>query len=180
MTTPFPGLAAFLAPPRLETSRLLLRFFEERDLDAIAAINADAETVRFLGEGKTFTRAESWRGIAAMNGHWLLKGYGMWAVEEKATGAMIGRVGFYNPDGWPGFELGWTIARPRWGQGFATEAALAARDYGLDVLGRKRIISLIRHANARSIRVAERLGFKPDGEVELLGSGCLVYANAPA
>jgi RimJ/RimL family protein N-acetyltransferase len=176
----YPGLAAVQSAPVLETARLKLRFFQERDLDELAAINADPETVRFLGEGKTFTRAETWRGISSMAGHWLLKGYGMWAVELGSTGAMIGRVGFYNPDGWPGFELGWTIARPHWGNGYATEAARAARDYGLDKLGRKRIISLIRHANAASIRVAEHIGFRLDGEVELLGTNALVYANAPA
>ena len=176
----YPGLAAVQLAPALETQRLRLRFFQERDLDALAAINADPETVRYLGEGKTFTRAESWRGIAAMAGHWLLKGYGMWAVELKSNAAMIGRVGFYNPDGWPGFELGWTISRTHWGKGYATEAALVARDYGLTALGHKRIISLIRHANVASIRVAEHIDFKPDGEVELLGSRALVYANAPA
>lgn len=176
----YPGIAAIQSAPTLETARLKLRFFEERDLDELAAINADAQTVRYLGEGKTLTRAETWRGIATMAGHWLLKGYGMWAVELKSSGAMIGRVGFHNPDGWPGFELGWTIARPQWGNGYATEAALAARDYGLGTLGRKRIISLIRDANTASIRVAEHIGFRRDGEVELLGSRALVYANAPA
>jgi RimJ/RimL family protein N-acetyltransferase len=176
----YPGVAAIQAAPTLDTARLKLRFFQERDLDELAAITADAETVRYLGEGKTFTRAETWRAIAAMAGHWLLKGYGMWAVELKAGGAMVGRVGFYNPEGWPGFELGWTIARPQWGHGYATEAALAARDYGIATLGRKRIISLIRPANTRSIQVAERIGFRHDGDVELLGSPALVYANAPA
>ena len=180
MNPAFPGIEAFLAPPRLETARLVLRFFEERDLDALAAMNADPETVRYLGEGKTFTRMESWRAIASMNGHWLLRGYGLFAVEEKSSGDTIGRVGFINPDGWPGFELGWTIARPRWGNGFATEAARVALDYGLGTLKRERIISLIRPANAASIRVAEHLGFRRDSEVEMNGMPALIYANVPA
>ena len=80
--------------------------------------------------GKTFDRLETWRHMAFMVGHWQLRGYGPWAVEEKASGELVGRVGFLNPEGWPAFELGWTLARKFWGRGYATEAARRALDYG--------------------------------------------------
>jgi len=79
-------------------------------------------------------------------------------VVEKATGAFIGRAGLWNPEGWPGLEVGWFFDRARWGHGFATEAGLAALDWAFRVLGAERVISVIHPKNVASIRVAERLG----------------------
>jgi RimJ/RimL family protein N-acetyltransferase len=160
---------------RLETPRLLLRPFRESDWEAYSRLCADEEVMRYIGTGVTLTRDESWRSMANFLGHWQLRGYGMWAVESKQGGIFLGRVGFHDPPGWPGFELGWTLAREHWGKGYAREAALAALAYAFEALGRKRVISLIRHGNARSIRVAEAIGEKPAGEAEMLGSKALVY-----
>jgi RimJ/RimL family protein N-acetyltransferase len=160
---------------RLETPRLALRKFRESDWEPYAALCADAEVMRYLGAGTTLTREESWRAIANMLGHWQLRGYGMWALEVKETGELAGRAGFLDPPGWPGFELGWVLGRGYWGRGYAVEAAREALRYAFDVLHRDRVISLIRHANARSIRVAETIGETLAGEVELLGSKALVY-----
>lgn len=159
----------------LETERLVLRQFRNSDLDAWAPICADPEVMRYLGTGVTLSRDDAWRSMAGILGHWALRGYGMFALESKATGELIGRVGFLEPEGWPGFELGWVLARPFWGQGYAYEAAVAARDYAWGPLGRDRLISLIRPDNKPSIRLAERLGERLAGEVELLGSTALVY-----
>ena len=159
----------------LETGRLLLRQFRNSDLDAWAPICADPEVMRYIGTGVTLSRADAWRSMAGILGHWELLGYGSFAVESKATGELMGRVGFIEPVGWPGFELGWVLARPFWGQGYAYEAAVAARDYAFGPLGRDRLISLIRPDNQPSIRLAERLGEKLAGEVELLGSKALLY-----
>jgi RimJ/RimL family protein N-acetyltransferase len=116
-----------------------------------------------------------------MLGHWQLLGYGMWAVERKSDAAFLGRAGFLNPPGWPGFEIGWAFAREHWGQGYATEAARTALAFAFDVLKRDRVISLIRPANARSIRVAEKLGERLASEVELLGAKALIFAiDSPA
>ena len=68
------------------------------------------------------SRADAWRQIAMIIGHWQLRGYGLWAVEERATGALVGRIGLFKPEGWPGFELGWMLRRDAWGQGYATRA----------------------------------------------------------
>jgi RimJ/RimL family protein N-acetyltransferase len=130
-----------MAIPRLETARLILREWQEGDFDAYARLCADPEVMRYLG-GKTFSVLEAWRHMAYLVGHWALRGFGHWAVEEKATGQFVGRLGFQEPQGWPGFEVGWTLAKDRWGRGYATEGATTALDYAFSTMGRARVISL--------------------------------------
>jgi RimJ/RimL family protein N-acetyltransferase len=142
----------------LETEGLLLRPFREQDLDAYARICADAEVMRFLGDGRTLSRAEAWRQMAFFLGHWRLRGYGLWAAVLKETGALVGRIGLHNPEGWPGLEVGWVLDRAVWGRGLATEGGRAALDYAFTALKADHVISVIQPGNARSIRVAERLG----------------------
>lgn len=158
----------------LETERLILRQFNEGDLDPYAQMCADAEVMRFLG-GRRLTRSDSWRQMATMLGHWQLLGYGMWAVEERESGAFIGRVGFIDPPGWPGFELGWALARAYWGRGLAFEAAQTALDHAFQRLGRDHVISLIHPENTRSRRLAERLGERFEKTVDLLGDKLGVF-----
>jgi RimJ/RimL family protein N-acetyltransferase len=172
----YPGLPVLATSLQLETPRLLLRQFVEDDLDALATMYADPETMRYMGDGRTFDRGETWRAISGTLGHWLLRGYGMWALVEKETGSMIGRIGFINPEGWPGFELGWTIARSHWGRGYAPEAAAVALRYARETLRQERVISLIRPANAASIRVAEKIGQRHQGSLELFEREALIYA----
>ena len=159
----------------LRTERLVLRMLREEDFGQYAAMVGDAEVARHLGDGRPLARADAWRQMAMILGHWQLRGYGMWAVEEAATGRLAGRIGFFNPEGWPGFELGWTLAPEFWGRGYATEGARRALEYGFTELGREHVISLIRPANLASVRVAERLGERLEGSVELLGAPALVY-----
>ena len=125
----------------LETDRLKLRMWRESDLDAYAEMSADPAVMRYLTLGKLFTRADAWRSMAYFIGHWQLRGYGHWAVEEKATGRMIGRIGFLNPEGWPGFEIGWTLASHAWGNGYATEGAKRALAYAFSELDQRHVIS---------------------------------------
>ncbi len=159
----------------LETQRLVLRMLRESDLDAYAEMCGDAEVMRFLGNGQTLSRADAWRNLAMMLGHWQLRGYGLWAVEEKASGTLVGRVGFWEPEGWPAFEAGWTLRRAFWGRGFATEAAHAALDHAFCRMARPHVISLIRVGNQASVRVAERLGERLEGRMELNGFDTWIY-----
>lgn len=159
----------------LETERLVLRMWREGDFEEHAAICADPEVMRFLGEGKPMSRFEAWRHMSMLAGHWHLRGYGHWAVEEKGSGRLLGRVGFFNPEGWPGFELGWTLGRPYWGRGYATEAARRALGYAFAEMGKGHVISLIDPANTASIRVAERLGERAEGKAEVFGKEVTVY-----
>lgn len=160
---------------RLDTERLILRMFRDDDLDAYAAMCADGDVMRYLGEGKTLTRSEAWRQMAMFLGHWQLRGYGFGAVEERAPGRLVGRIGFHDPEGWPGFELGWVLGRAHWGRGYATEGARRALTHAFDAMGRSHVISLIYPDNRPSIRVAERLGERLERRTELFGREVLVY-----
>jgi RimJ/RimL family protein N-acetyltransferase len=147
-----------MSAPRIETPRLILRTIDaDRDFEAWAKAMADEETVRFIG-GKTLDRALAWRNMAIVIGHWQLRGYGFFSVEEKATGDWVGRVGPWFPEGWPEPEIGWTISREHWGKGYATEAAGAALAWVRDTLGWPGVIHAIIDGNARSVAVAEKLG----------------------
>ncbi len=161
------------------TERLRLRAFRPDDLDPYAALCADAEVMRHIGAGGPVGREVAWRHLALFIGSWVLKGHGMWAVERRSDGAFIGRVGFLDPPDWPGCELGWTLAREAWGQGYAYEASRAALDFGRRELGLGELISLIRPANERSIRLAVRLGAQDTGPIEFLGNTALLFRHAP-
>jgi RimJ/RimL family protein N-acetyltransferase len=161
---------------RLETDRLLLRPFCDADIDAYAAMCADPEVMRYMGDRGVLTREDAWRQMAMLAGHWHLRGFGMWAVEERSTGTFIGRVGLHFPDGWPDREIGWALARPHWGRGFALEAARAALTHAFEHLRWPRAISLIDPENRRSIQLAERLGEQPEGEATVRGHRVRVYA----
>jgi RimJ/RimL family protein N-acetyltransferase len=158
----------------LETERLWLRWLREDDFEEYAKICRDPEVMRFLG-GQTLTDFEVYRQMAYFMGQWYFRGYGIWAVEEKSTRHLVGRIGFLNPISWPGFELGWTLARDSWGQGYATEGAQRALAYAFTELGRDHVISLIDPGNVASAKVAERLGEKVEGKTELFGKEVLIY-----
>ena len=160
----------------LETPRLRLRPPESQDLDAFVEIHEDPDVLRHLTTiGQTAGRAAGWRVIAMLLGHWQLRGYGQWTVIEKASNQIIGRVGPWHPEGWPGIELGWIIRRSHWNLGFATEAAKAARDHAFAVIDTPQLISMIHPDNAASIRVAEKLGAKLGRRDAFGGAAVLIY-----
>ncbi len=165
-----------MAARELRTERLLLRQFRPGDIDALAAMCADPEVMRYLGpNGEILSREDAWRQMAMLVGHWQLRGFGMWAVEELETGLFIGRIGLHYPEGWPDRELGWALSRMFWSRGFASEAARAVAEHAFRDLGWEHLISLILPGNTRSIGLAERLGFKPAGTALVRGAQLLVY-----
>lgn len=159
----------------LEADRLTLRMFRESDFDAFAEMCADPEVMRYIGDGQTVTSPMAWRRMAMLVGHWTLRGYGHWAAVERATGDLVGHIGFWNPNGWPGFELGWTLRRSFWGRGYATEGARRALQFAFTQLEQPHVISLIQPENAASIRVAQRIGEIQDGSTEVLGKHALIF-----
>ena len=159
---------------RLETERLTMRMFRESDLDEYAEMCADADVMKYLG-GATMSRSEAWRSMATLLGHWQLRGFGLWAVEERASGQLVGRVGCWQPEGWPGMEIGWSLRKQFWGRGYATESAQAALDVALTRLRFTHVISLIQPENQRSIRVARRLGMRLEGQTILLDHPVQIY-----
>ncbi|MEX0286120.1 MAG: GNAT family N-acetyltransferase [Paracoccaceae bacterium] len=147
--------------PVLETDRLILRAPKAEDFDRFAAFFG-SDRARYVGG--PITREQAWRALAAELGHWHLRGYGRWALEEKETGAFCGIIGLWYPEGWPEPEIGWELMDGFEGRGFATEAAIAARTYAYDVVKLPTLISLILHENIGSARLAERLGATLEGE----------------
>lgn len=163
--------------PRLCTERLRLRPFKLADLDAYAAMCADPEVMRHIGSGGPVGRDAAWRQLALFLGEWALHGHGMWALERRSDRRLIGRVGFIEPEGWPGCELAWLLERDAWGQGYALEAARAARAFGRDALGLGALVSFIRAGNTRSIALAERLGATRADPIEFMGGPVEVYRH---
>jgi RimJ/RimL family protein N-acetyltransferase len=158
----------------LFTDRLHLRPFRPDDFEAHAAICADPEVMRYIRAG-ALPRVDAWWQMARYMGHWQIRGYGLWAVVERSTSRLIGHLGFLNPEGGHGFELGWALARHAWGKGYALEGTRAAVHHAFTALNRDHIACLIRPENTRSIRLAERLGGKLEHEVEESGRRLLVY-----
>lgn len=161
--------------PEITTERLLLRGLRESDFEAYAAMMADPLVTRYLGDGRPLNRADAWRHLAVMVGHWHLRGFGVWAVEERATGTLLGRIGCLQPEGWPDFEIGYTLAQHAWGRGFAREAVAASLTYARETLARTDIISIIRPKNDASIRVAMSFGAAPTETVEFFGAPAVLY-----
>jgi RimJ/RimL family protein N-acetyltransferase len=164
-----------IVPLMLETPRLLLRPFEERDCDALHEMFRDEECVKFTIE-QTLAHWQTWRSLAAYLGHWQLRGYGPYAVVEKSTSTMMGPVGLWFPVEWPEPEIKWSLARRFWGFGFAPEAAVGVRDMAATVLGRTRLVSVIRPGNTRSQAVARRLGGKYEKTIPFRGGLADLYA----
>jgi ribosomal-protein-alanine N-acetyltransferase len=150
--------------PELRTERLLLRRWRDADRAPFAALNADPEVAEYLGG--TASRARSDALVDQIEAVFERRGFGMWAVEVTGTGDLAGFVGLSVPSFeapfMPAIEIGWRLARPQWGHGYATEAARAAVAFAFDEAGLEEIVSFTVAANVRSRRVMERLGMTHD------------------
>jgi len=151
--------------PILVTERLILRPPAPEDFEGWAAFSAEPETMRFLGGVQS--RPVAWRSFCGMAGAWQLTGIGMFSLIERTTGSWIGRIGPWQPEGWPGREVGWGVARAFAGKGLAYEAAVASMDYAVDVLGWDDVIHTIAPDNGPSIALAQRLGSVNRGATRL-------------
>ena len=150
---------------RLETPRLILRPPRIEDLDGWSEMMLDEPTARFIGG--VMSRPVCWRQLMTMIGAWHSQGFAMFSVIEKSSGRWIGRLGPWQPEGWPGTEIGWSIVRDCWGKGYAVEGAEAATTWAFDALGWPDVIHSIAPQNVASQRVAQKLGSR------LIGPGKL-------
>jgi ribosomal-protein-alanine N-acetyltransferase len=179
--------------PTVATDRLWLRPWRRADAPEYARILHHPEVARHLGSGIRYrvkravaslvaavSDVEARREIGTMTRHWQQHRFGLWAVEEKASGRLIGSVGLTVLDDWSAdpsnVELGWLLARPSWGRGLGREAGLASLAYGFDDLRLPRIVSVTLVANARSERLIQRLGFSFVGRTRWKGSDVVWYA----
>ncbi len=140
-----------------------MRGWRESDLEPWAAMNADPEVRKYLGPLLTFEQAAAW--VLDFQDDLDRYGFGFWAVEVRASGEFIGFTGLgIVAEGMPvtGVEIGWRLARPAWGHGYATEAALAALQYGFGVMGRPEIVAVTMARNLRSRAVMQRIGMTSD------------------
>jgi RimJ/RimL family protein N-acetyltransferase len=163
--------------PTLETERLTMRAWRQADFEPFAQFYADPATAAFVGG--TCDRDIAWRRMAAYVGHWSLRGYGFWALEEKNSCQFVGYAGLWFPEGWPEPEVGWGLLKFGQGKGLATEAALRARQYGYSNVGFKTLISFIDLRNKASCALAERMGAKCEKTATLFGAEAGIFRHPP-
>lgn len=167
---------ADLVPEALETTRLLLRQFRESDWPDLHEYYSDQNATRYTF-GRPLTEGDTWRIMCGMIGHWQVRGYGPYAVEEKTSNKVLGTVGFWYPNDWPEPEIKWALARVHWGQGFASEAARAVQVAGRKYLPDIVLISLIHPHNRASIRLARAIGAEFERETTYEGGTWSIYRH---
>jgi len=166
----------FNVPTRLETERLLLREFRHDDWRDLHAYYGDAQATRYT-QGRAHSESETWRLMCTLAGHWLIRGYGPYAVEQKTSGKVLGTVGFWYPEEWPEPEIKWALARGHWGQGYAREAAAAVHQAGKTHLPEIQLISLIHADNRASVAVAEAIGASFERTIEFKQKPHAIYRH---
>ena len=160
--------------PHLHTERLTLSEYRRLDFDAFAAHCADPVSAAHL---VLADRQAAWRIFCSQAGLWLIHGAGWWAVEEKATGQLVGTVGAFFREDATVMELGWNTYRAFWGRGFANEAAAAALSHALEIRREPKVRALIASTNESSLRVARRLGLTYEAQTEIYGKAVGVYTR---
>lgn len=152
--------------PTIQTERLLMRPFRESDVEAYLWVLTNQKVRKALHLPDKMTREDAWERMAMFLGQWELRGHGQWALEERSTGAFIGRAGPHRPEraDWPGIEIGWALHPDFWGKGYATEAGGVAVDWVFKHHDVDALYSIILPENAPSQSVARRLGFTLEEE----------------
>ena len=161
--------------PVLETERLVLREFRSEDFEPMADFYADPISSFY---GGPCGREDAWRKFAIYPGHWSLRDYGPWALEEKATGEFVGLSGLWFPEGWPEPEITWALLPEFQGRGFATEAARRSLQAAYEHFGWTTAISLIDDRNKASMAVALRIGATDECEADVFGSPGRIFRHA--
>jgi len=163
-------------PKRIETERLSLRQFTENDWKDVHEYFSDKQATKFTF-GRPLSKGESWRAMASMMGHWQLRGYGPYAIENKNSQKVIGIAGFWYPNDWPEAEIKWALSREFWGKGFASEAARSVQKAAIECFPETALISFIHADNAASIKLALAINAVFEKQVEFRGSDWRIYRH---
>ena len=159
----------------LETPRLVLRRWREEDIAPLAAINGDADVMRWIGTGAVRSLQQTRASVEAWESEWEATGMGLFAVEVRETGELAGLTGLavpqFLPEIRPAIEVAWRFGKPYWGQGIATEAARAAVEFGLLDRGLAKIVAIVQVGNGASERVMQKISMQFERETSDPGSG---------
>lgn len=162
--------------PEIETARLRLRYLTLADLDDLYHIYSNPEVMKYVG---TRTKDETSSALVSMIEHWK-HGFGMWATIHKDTGKFIGRCGLCFLDNTPEIELGYTLDKPYWNMGLATEASLAILKYGFEQIRLERIVAIARPENIASQKVMQKVCMKYEKNAYYYNSNVVYYALSRA
>ncbi|MDQ3930907.1 MAG: GNAT family N-acetyltransferase [Chloroflexota bacterium] len=168
--------ATFADPEPIETERLRLRIFRPDDVDRVAPYFADPEVMKWMSTGQPVPRERVELAISRFIERFRENGFGLFAVELKESGTVIGHCGIIYLDNTPEVEIGYLLGQPYWGKGYATEAATAARDFGFNVVGLQRLVGIIRPGNVRSRRVLEKIGLRYEKDAFYYNMDCKYFA----
>ncbi len=146
----------YATPTTIETERLILKMFKEPDWKDIHELYSDPECVKYTVR-QPFKESETWQKIASFLGHWQLRGYGLYAIEEKLSTKVAGFAGPYYPIDWPEPEIQWSLSRMFWGKGYASEAVVAIKKMLTEYLPEISFISIIHPGNENSKKLAKKL-----------------------
>ena len=158
--------------PEPESANLRLRQWREGDVEGLFKLHENE--ISEETQMPRFDREEIWRRIASFIGHWELRGFGPWALEEKQSRSFVGFCGLWFPSGWQDIEIGYAVTPQHRRKGYATEAALHTKQYGYGEKAIPRLVSYIRPDNVASQGVAAKLGAVREGNILLRGKPCLV------
>lgn len=155
--------------PIIPTKRLCLTNFQPQHFEPLVKMHTDPDVMRYIRDGKPDDRVSAWNTMALMIGHWQLRGFGLWAIEEQKTNDFVGWVGFFYPEGRSVVDFGWRLLPPFWGQGYATEAGEAAQKYASSHWKLPKVTSIIHPDNVASIKVAKKLGAIYEKNIDFFG-----------
>ena len=163
-------------PEPIETERLRLRMFKADDLDALAEIYADPDVMQWMSTGQPVPRERVEAAIPRFNERFREHGFGIFAVERKEDGALLGWCGIFHMDNTPEVEVAYMLGQPYWGNGYATEAASAVRDFGFNVVGLPRLVGITRPDNIPSQHVLEKIGLRYERDTVFYNMDCKYFA----
>jgi RimJ/RimL family protein N-acetyltransferase len=169
-------MSTYRIPQTLESERLKMRMFQENDWKDLHDYFGDLECGRYTS-GRALQEHETWQKVAALIGHWQLRNYGSYALEEKSSSKVIGIAGLDYPIDWPEPEIQWGLSRKFWGKGYASEAVRSIKQMTSQYIPDISLISLIHPDNSNSANLAKAVGARFEKNIMFRGDTCSIYRH---